>query len=67
MKVQLIAAVITFLATLTTGCISQQDKGTIRQWQELHDHIWEETAPAESPAPVEAQQSQESQESTPAS
>lgn len=47
MNRRLMMAAITVLATFAaTGCVSQQDKGTIEQWREFREHIFAETSPA---------------------
>lgn len=53
MKVQLLVAIICFLATTSTGCISQQDRNTMTQWKEFRDHLWAEQAPATTDTPAE--------------
>lgn len=47
MNRRLMMATITILATFAaTGCVSQQDKGTIEQWREFREHVFAETSPA---------------------
>lgn len=48
MRVHLLVVIIGLLATSATGCVSQQDKETIAQWQEFKEHLWAKQSPATS-------------------
>lgn len=60
MNRRLMMAAITVLATFAaTGCVSQQDKGTMEQWREFREHVFAETSPATTDTPAQKEEQKE--------